>query len=124
MSNGESTYYEQGRSLVNSETAGPGPMAINASIKLKAPQSMEQREHDGITANDPPNHAVLIMTGKKNTGLLHLVHYAAGGEVREKRALNLVALGRQEVIQPTCRKHEIDETPIGLHGDRRQWEPQ
>ena len=61
--------------------AGARFLAVNKSLATKIPATMEELEQDAIAANSP-DHAGLIMPGKKHTELTDFAYYfyAAGGD--------------------------------------------
>lgn len=67
--------------------AGARFMAVNKNLATDIPQTMEQLEKDAIAANSP-DHAGLIMPGKKHTELTDFAYYfyAAGGDFFAKNA--------------------------------------
>ncbi len=78
---GDMTAKIDGKIWAIPDAAGARILAINTSFTKRIPKTMQQLEQDAIAANDPPNHAGLIMTGKKAAELSPFVYYfyAAGG---------------------------------------------
>ena len=86
-------------------------LGINTDITTKVPQTMEELEQDAIAANSP-DHAGLIMAGKKYTELTDFAYYffAAGGnffEMNSDRSFGKSTVNSPAGVQALTFMHKL-----------------